>query len=251
MTVNSWGRAYKFCNEKNAVSQLDDQIDVLLRDYLASYAAARRESSSSVRRRFLGIPSLVEVASEPFDWPSQDHCSGAAHKKVAPSVISNEFRTSHSRERLKHGHEIPVRSCPVLKTETDMSQAVARTLGRYAVREVRVGDCGFDVVSYNKKDKTFHVVECKMSKSASGIGQTFGQLAAYSATIAEAASAISSSTIAKNSTFRCIKGDGWRRRMTLETSKSVSTLLSRTERASESGCCVQSKNYSRTSASSE
>ncbi len=66
-----------------------------------------------------------------------------------------------------------------------MSQAVARTLGRYAVREVRVGDCGFDVVSYNKKDKTFHVVECKMSKSASGIGQTFGQLAAYSATIAE------------------------------------------------------------------
>lgn len=71
-----------------------------------------------------------------------------------------------------------------VKTESDMSQVVACTLGKYAAREVKVGDCIFDVVAYNKKDKSFRLVECKMSQKASGIGHAFGQLAAYSATIA-------------------------------------------------------------------
>lgn len=71
-----------------------------------------------------------------------------------------------------------------VKTESQMSQSVARTLGKYAAREVKVGDCIFDVVAYNKKDTSFRLVECKKSRSASGIGRAFGQLAAYSATIA-------------------------------------------------------------------
>ena len=71
-----------------------------------------------------------------------------------------------------------------VKTESQMSQAVAFTLGKYAAREVRVGDCIFDVVAYNKKEKSFRLVECKKTRKASGIGQAFGQLAAYSATIA-------------------------------------------------------------------
>lgn len=65
-----------------------------------------------------------------------------------------------------------------------MSQAVACSLGKYAAREVKVGDCIFDVVAYNKKENVFRLVECKLSGKASGIGQAFGQLAAYSATIA-------------------------------------------------------------------
>ena len=80
---------------------------------------------------------------------------------------------------------MPIKSRPKsVKTEAQMSQAVAYTLGKYAAREVRVGDCIFDVVAYNKKERSFRLVECKRSRKASVIGQAFGQLAAYSATIA-------------------------------------------------------------------
>src|SRR5260370_32279396 len=71
-----------------------------------------------------------------------------------------------------------------VKTETQMSQAVACDLGKYAAREVRVGDWIFEVVAYNKKEKLVRLVECKLSRKASGIGHAFGQVAAYSATIA-------------------------------------------------------------------
>jgi len=39
-------------------------------------------------------------------------------------------------------------------------------------------------VAYNKKEKLFRLVECKRSRKASAIGHAFGQVAAYSATIA-------------------------------------------------------------------
>src|ERR1700722_13686240 len=71
-----------------------------------------------------------------------------------------------------------------VKTESQMSQAVAHALGKYAAREVRVAGCIFDVVAFNKKELSFTVVECKLSRKTTGIGQAFGQLAAYSATIA-------------------------------------------------------------------
>jgi hypothetical protein len=71
-----------------------------------------------------------------------------------------------------------------VKTEKQMSRAVARALGRYACHEIRVGDCVFDVVAYDKRNKLFKVVECKRTSKAAGIGQTFGQLSAYHATIA-------------------------------------------------------------------
>jgi|ERR1700693_4887228 len=71
-----------------------------------------------------------------------------------------------------------------VKTESDMSQAVACTLGKYAAREIRVGGCIFDVVAYNKKEKLFSLVESKKSQKATGIGHAFGQIAVYSATIA-------------------------------------------------------------------
>lgn len=80
---------------------------------------------------------------------------------------------------------MPIKSRPKsVKTEAQMSQAVAYKLGKYAAREVKVGDCIFDVVAYNKKEKLFKLVECKTSRKAAGIGHAFGQLAAYTATIA-------------------------------------------------------------------
>lgn len=71
-----------------------------------------------------------------------------------------------------------------MKTEKQMSRAVSNALGKYACHEVKVGDCIFDVVSYDRKNKLFNVVECKRTSKAAGTGQTFGQLSAYHATIA-------------------------------------------------------------------
>ena len=71
-----------------------------------------------------------------------------------------------------------------VKTEAHMSATVARDLGKFAAREIRVGDCIFDVVAYNKQEKLFRLVECKKTSKASGIGHAFGQVAAYHATIA-------------------------------------------------------------------
>lgn len=71
-----------------------------------------------------------------------------------------------------------------VKSEAQMSQAIACNLGKYATREVKVGDCVFDVVAYDAKERLFRLVESKRSRKASGIGRAFGQLAAYSATIA-------------------------------------------------------------------
>jgi hypothetical protein len=71
-----------------------------------------------------------------------------------------------------------------IKNEGDMSQAVACNLVKYAAREVKVGDCKFDVVAYNKEQKLFKLVECKLPHTSVAIGHAFGQVAAYSATIA-------------------------------------------------------------------
>lgn len=67
---------------------------------------------------------------------------------------------------------------PKLRRETRMAEAVARRLPR-SVREVRVGDCIFDVVAYDKRDRLFRLVECKLGSQATSIGHAFGQLAAY------------------------------------------------------------------------
>jgi hypothetical protein len=64
-----------------------------------------------------------------------------------------------------------------------MSQAVARHLAKSA-REVRVGNCIFDVVGYDKREKLFQIVECKMGDHVTSLGHAFGQIAAYYAVLA-------------------------------------------------------------------
>lgn len=71
-----------------------------------------------------------------------------------------------------------------ISNESEMSQAIAAHLGKYAAREVKLGSCKFDVVSYDKRNKIFRLVECKRSSRPAGIGRAFGQLAAYAATLA-------------------------------------------------------------------
>lgn len=64
-----------------------------------------------------------------------------------------------------------------------MSDAVACRLGKYSAREIKVRHCKFDVVAYSKTDRLFRIIECKKSRIPSGIGQAFGQVAAYSAVL--------------------------------------------------------------------
>ncbi len=65
-----------------------------------------------------------------------------------------------------------------------MAKAVARRLRR-SVRELRVGNCIFDVVGYDKQAKLFKLVECKLGSSPTSIGHAFGQIAAYYAVLTD------------------------------------------------------------------
>jgi len=73
---------------------------------------------------------------------------------------------------------------PGLKTEVQMAEAVARQL-KNAAREVKVGDCIFDVVAYDKGQRLFRLVECKLGSKAASIGHAFGQVAAYYAVVVD------------------------------------------------------------------
>jgi hypothetical protein len=70
------------------------------------------------------------------------------------------------------------------RSEKQMSSAVAEHL-RHSAREVRVADCAFDVVSYDKPRRLFRLVECKLGSKAVDIGHAFGQIAAYYSVLSE------------------------------------------------------------------
>jgi RNA-directed DNA polymerase len=85
--VYGWGKQYKFCNEKNIFSQLDGELDELLRKYLGVYDAERRSASPRIKRHLLGIPLLEELASSPFEWPKHSSLSiGSSQPKDGASV---------------------------------------------------------------------------------------------------------------------------------------------------------------------
>jgi hypothetical protein len=67
--VQSWGKQYYFCNDKNLFAQLDHQLDTMIRHYLSVYANISKPSTQGQRRRLLGIPLLEGLAPKPFKWP--------------------------------------------------------------------------------------------------------------------------------------------------------------------------------------
>ncbi|HEV2489999.1 MAG TPA: hypothetical protein VGT03_09345 [Candidatus Acidoferrales bacterium] len=69
-----------------------------------------------------------------------------------------------------------------------MSRKVARWLKSakgLAAREISLGGSRFDVVAYDKKNRVFKIVECKLATRPVSIGKTFGQLASYSGTLSK------------------------------------------------------------------
>ncbi|HKS81551.1 MAG TPA: reverse transcriptase domain-containing protein [Candidatus Acidoferrales bacterium] len=69
--VKGWGHHYSFCNNRQVFSNLDTEIDQLLREYFAKYSTARKTSDSKASRRLLGIPLLNDLAPSPFQWPKR------------------------------------------------------------------------------------------------------------------------------------------------------------------------------------
>ena len=71
------------------------------------------------------------------------------------------------------------------KDESWMATRVANFLKRSSTRcdfaepKFRFQNVEFDVIGYESDSNTFHIVECKKSAKAAGIGHAFGQLLAY------------------------------------------------------------------------
>jgi hypothetical protein len=72
----------------------------------------------------------------------------------------------------------------VFRTEFEMAGAVAAHFTKSA-REVKVGDCIFDVVAYDKKERLFRIIECKLGSHVTTIGRAFGQISAYIAILSD------------------------------------------------------------------
>jgi hypothetical protein len=64
-----------------------------------------------------------------------------------------------------------------------MAEAVARHFKKNSACQVRVGSCILDVVAYDKNERVFSIVECKLATHVTGIGHTFGQISAYYAVL--------------------------------------------------------------------
>jgi hypothetical protein len=62
---------------------------------------------------------------------------------------------------------------------------IAKKIRCIAIRELNLGGPTFDVVGFDPVKEEFHVVECKRTSRAVGMGQTFGQILAYEAVIYE------------------------------------------------------------------
>jgi retron-type reverse transcriptase len=67
--VQGWGKHYSFCNEKNALNLLDNEIDELIRKYMGLYGSVRKNENAEGRRRVFGMTPLVDYADQPFEWP--------------------------------------------------------------------------------------------------------------------------------------------------------------------------------------
>ena len=66
---------------------------------------------------------------------------------------------------------------------------IAKKFRCISIRELNLKGPAFDIVGFDPVEEEFHVVECKRTSRAVGIGQTFGQILAYKAMIYEAGEA--------------------------------------------------------------
>ncbi|RVU38743.1 RNA-dependent DNA polymerase [Hwanghaeella grinnelliae] len=71
-TVHGWGKHYRFCNDSNIFVNLDTHVDNEVRKLIGAYTDARSRAVIS-GRRLLGVSSLRDLPTEPFQWPKVSH----------------------------------------------------------------------------------------------------------------------------------------------------------------------------------
>ena len=68
--LRSWGNQYKFCNDRNLMAHLDQQVSAMVIDYLRSLRQRVRGASADkgheIWRRLLGVHLLLDSRSEPI-----------------------------------------------------------------------------------------------------------------------------------------------------------------------------------------
>ncbi len=69
--VKGWGNQYSFCNDPRLWSQLDGEIDILVRNFLGQYGRARafalgQEGGQKLARRLLGVHLLADSKHSPI-----------------------------------------------------------------------------------------------------------------------------------------------------------------------------------------
>jgi hypothetical protein len=79
-----------------------------------------------------------------------------------------------------------------LHTEEEMERYLIDELkggSNYVARQVPIDNARLDVVGYNKSDRVFKVVECKLTSHDTDLGRLFGQIMSYSDLISRKADA--------------------------------------------------------------
>jgi len=77
---------------------------------------------------------------------------------------------------------MPSRRKQRIRSESEMANAVLQHLNKRKViagREVKLGRGRLDVVAYDKRAKTFKIIECKLSSRPTSVAKTFGQAVYY------------------------------------------------------------------------
>lgn len=67
--VQGWGKHYRFCNDIQCFSNLDDEIANLMKKYIGIYASIRQGADARSGRQLFGLEQLAYIDRKPFVWP--------------------------------------------------------------------------------------------------------------------------------------------------------------------------------------
>jgi hypothetical protein len=69
--TQGWGKHYRFCNDTDCFARIDQQVETLIKAYLAVYREERGKTDAAGRWHLLGIEALAQIEREPFLWPKK------------------------------------------------------------------------------------------------------------------------------------------------------------------------------------
>ncbi|OFZ49559.1 MAG: hypothetical protein A2381_13535 [Bdellovibrionales bacterium RIFOXYB1_FULL_37_110] len=65
--LKGWGNSYQFCNDKNLLTSIDDEIDLIIKSFFSYYEKTKKTMrKSSDFRRMLGVHLLTDSKAEPI-----------------------------------------------------------------------------------------------------------------------------------------------------------------------------------------